>query len=1182
MIKTINMLIHIIFLLLFVLPISNGEPMKKLLVKHRKLEVSATLNFIKAYDLIFEDNKWKFKISTDTEMPNESNVLVDIFIVQNIDTIQRKTAYCIYNKKILSCENNYYPNNNDLIKLAVIKYQGTIEWENLRVSEIKIPLNTTMSYIKSYGLFFANKWNFMIDAKTITPVPNYSKAIIDIVHNSVETTATCEILGNFANYITNISCVSDYENQSENDIIKLNSNKKYGSIQWKSKLTSSQRKIETIEDYSEISLQFIDAYDLYYDNNKWVFTIQSASNDYINPGKKYLIDINYKTSKKEQDYYASCLLKEGMKKKKNILLICACEYKNQDANDLIQIKYPKTETSTITWTTGISENYKITLKTSLTLVKAYNLTLSNVWSFNVDVTEGILPTNSKIRLDIFGGSALSTVNCTSLSNNNIFCLTDLKHSSMSVSLSKEKSTKGSVDWKKNLQDDYRIYLHKELAYRGGQEISFNDTDNKWYFTIKVVLEIQNSKIKIDILYGEKSSTATCICYGGAEYSCVVDEPVQDKKTLIKMNRITTESSSVTWNDLDNNAYSDNFRLVTDLTLLKTGYIYSNPNGDKTWIIDLDVEDENIPENSIIIIDIAYIRTTTPMYNYVDTDKRYSTAKCTYTFRKLICEADSALKGHEYSIFLQLEKVVGSKSSLRSWKNANDFGKISLPLLLKATLNYHYCTNVKLIEDKYIFKCRFHESTPIPRYSDSIIDILSEDRLSTSYCTGIDFFNIKCELKQEDYKDQNNYVSAQKTRKSTITWNGININQYLFPIELEFFEAYNSQGGRLLPEYPFNMLAKGDKLKDGIKFDIIAKNIRYDKCPIDNMEIEEEVPCEVYGGICYCWWYSPQSKVDLECDSYYLLLRSEGDDIKWTNPGNYYFMENYWLTMIYKNLISINYNQENERYEFSLNIQKTIDFKQYKIILDIYIEKQLQYALCQSNVDDNSIINCFTDKIKYKKATIIELSKSHIGGNVIWSSLSENKILQGGEIYYIMSDKIYDLKYDVNQWKFIIKASNIMPFEGTKQLDILINDQPGLANCNINSDNDVNLLICAVDSSQQTNADLIRLYDNKDSELAIQIIDMKNDGIPLNINLEFIQAYDLNFDYEIENWFFRIKAKIFDNNIVIPEGSTFSTGFLYEYNNIISDDIVFCTKEGNIENDIINLLCRPEYKKIRLC
>ena len=36
---------------------------------------------------------------------------------------------------------------------------------------------------KAYGLFFANKWNFMIDAKTIDGIPNYSKVYIDILHN---------------------------------------------------------------------------------------------------------------------------------------------------------------------------------------------------------------------------------------------------------------------------------------------------------------------------------------------------------------------------------------------------------------------------------------------------------------------------------------------------------------------------------------------------------------------------------------------------------------------------------------------------------------------------------------------------------------------------------------------------------------------------------------------------------------------------------------------------------------------------------------------------------------------------------------------------------------------------------------------------------------------------------------
>ena len=1168
--------INIILLLLSILVISNEKPLEKLLKKHRKLEVSATLNFIEAYDLIFENSKWSFKIRTDSELQNEANVLVDIFVVSRSDTTTSDTAYCTYNKKILSCTrtaNIQY--DSDLIKLAVIKNRGTIEWTNLRTKEVKITLNTKMDYIKSYGLFFANKWNFMIDAKTIEAIPYYSKVYIDILHNSVETTASCEILGNFAKYVTNISCVSDYEIQSQDDVIKINSKQKYGSVKWSSSLSSSQTKISEIKDYSKISVQFIEAYDLFYDNNKWVFSIHAMSNKIINPGNKYLIDINYLTPKTEQDFYASCLLKEGMKKSSNIIFLCACDYRNQGENDLIQIKYPKTETSTITWTTGISKNYKIILKTSLTLVKAYNLTFSNVWSFNLETTDGILPQNSKVIIDIYQHQTPTTVNCTSLNNTNIFCLTTITNNLASVSLSKEKSTLGSVDWKKNLQDDYRIYHNAQLSYRGTGEMIFNDTDNKWYFSLTTVSYVSVSKIKIDILYGEKSSTATCLNWKNIEFNCVVDEPVQNKKTLIKMNKIKSESSTVIWKDLDNN---DDFFLSTDLTLSKTtSFLQINPKDQETWIFDLDVEEENLPENSIIIIDIAYIYTQFVMDNYADNEKKYSTAKCLYSYKKLNCEVDSSLKGHQYSIYFHPEKVEGSKSSVKTWKNIENTGIESLRFLLVTSLNYHYCTTIKLIEDKYIFHCHFHTSTPIPRYSEAIIDILVEDKFSTSYCKAEDFFNIECEIKPEDYRPQNIFVSAKKTRQSTITWNYIITDQYLFPIELEFFEAYNSEGGILQNQYPFNMLAKGDKLKDGLKFDVVVKNEVYFKCAGEKFNIEDKVPCEVYGGICTCWWYSSYMKIDVECDKYYLLLRSDGDDIKWTNPGNYNFMEDIWLRLTFQNLISINYNRENERYDFSLKVQSTSDCSNYNIILDLLIEKQPTYAHCQINSADNTIIDCITDKVKYKKATLIELRTPNYIGNVIWNGVSGKEILQGEGVYYVLIDKIYDLKFDSNQWKFIIKPLNIMPFEGTKQLDILINEDPGLANCNINNDNNDNLLICVVDSNSQVNSDLIRLYDNKDSESPIQIIDMQNDGIPFNINLEFIQAYDLKFDREKDNWFFKIKAKIVDT-IVIPEGSTFSTGFFYEITKIIKEDTAFCTQDGNGENNIIILLCRPEYKK----
>jgi hypothetical protein len=62
--------------------------------------------------------------------------------------------------------------------------------------------------------------------------------------------------------MTNISCVSDYEIQTENDEIKINPKNKYGSLKWSKTLTKSETKISTISDYSELALDFIDAYDL--------------------------------------------------------------------------------------------------------------------------------------------------------------------------------------------------------------------------------------------------------------------------------------------------------------------------------------------------------------------------------------------------------------------------------------------------------------------------------------------------------------------------------------------------------------------------------------------------------------------------------------------------------------------------------------------------------------------------------------------------------------------------------------------------------------------------------------------------------------------------------------------------------------------------------------------------------
>ena len=109
------------------------------------------------------------------------------------------------------------------------------------------------------------------------------------------------------------------------------------------------------------------------------------------------------------------------------------------------------------------------------------------------------------------------------------------------------------------------------------------------------------------------------------------------------------------------------------------------------------------------------------------------------------------------------------------------------------------------------------------------------------------------------------------------------------------------------------------------------------------------------------------------------------------------------------ILLINYNSENERYEFSLNVNGNYDSDHPHIILDLLIEKQNRYVYWSANQEDNNIINYYTEKIPYKKSTVIESRKEPSLGNTFWDNLSENKKLIGEEIYYVLSDKIYAFK-----------------------------------------------------------------------------------------------------------------------------------------------------------------------------
>ena len=70
----------------------------------------------------------------------------------------------------------------------------------------------------------------------------------------------------------------------------------------------------------------------------------------------------------------------------------------------------------------------------------------------------------------------------------------------------------------------------------------------------------------------------------------------------------------------------------------------------------------------------------------------------------------------------------------------------------------------------------------------------------------------------------------------------------------------------------------------------------DKEGSPKIDLEDDAPWEVFWGIVFCWWYSYDKKIDSIFDNYYLLLRKDGDYIKWTNPGTYKFEEDFNINL----------------------------------------------------------------------------------------------------------------------------------------------------------------------------------------------------------------------------------------------------------------------------------------------
>ena len=566
-----------------------------------------TLTFVGAYELKYESSKWHFKIKiSDDGLRNGLNVTVDVLWNDNDYT----QGTCTHENKVLSCMRvkSQGQQDDELIYLSFERKYGSITWKDNSSGKTKIPLAVELSNIASYYLKFENsKWTFKIDAKCSQhKIPADSLIIVDISYGSSEekTTANCEKNSEAAvNGQTTFTCeCSSLTSSEDSQLFKL-INKESGSVTWSGNNipVSIARKIE---------FNFVKAYnmELIYNSStkKWSFDIDFENTEGLNlqTSDTFSLDISRSTSSGFTDITGTCKLKA---ENTNTF---SCDYSYSYDAIKTYVLFIRTtkhiDPKTINWIGGISGTYsQIYLKAELNFLKGTLSYANNKWNLNIDITvqtptDGLLA-DSKLLIDITQDGIDKTMDCFA-GTNLLKCDTTISNESAgtlpSFILKRIKSTSSTVSWVNTQTDNtfYYFYLVAGLDCNKAEHLKFED--NKWKFELDTSIPVKNI-IKIDILYGDADSTATCV----KEYDkvlCTVDYASQNKNTLVKIKRNKSSESTVTWKNL-----LEDKEIIADTQLNVESVKHLSYESNHKWEFKMNVIDCDLPLNSAVQIDLEY-------------------------------------------------------------------------------------------------------------------------------------------------------------------------------------------------------------------------------------------------------------------------------------------------------------------------------------------------------------------------------------------------------------------------------------------------------------------------------------------------------------------------------------------------------------------------------------------------
>lgn len=1119
---------------------------------------NAELSFRRVYDLFYDDSgrSWSFKIDViNQDLPDGAKVKVDVWQDSNNGNI---ALSCSYSSFILNCASDQSTiESTTLLRLMGQKNKGTVNWDNTKDKYIPIAMRHTLNFQQALAGFFTDRFHFLIAALNEINTPKYSIIVTDVYVNGIAKTATCTILDKRSLYDRQgyVYCVTDLKRQES-------------TITWEG-LTADNGRIDELDTSTLINkeLQFIDAYDMYFADNKWMFTINSwdsAPSVGKNRGEigAYKVDILVNGNEKST---AICLNYDGIEQVTNIKFICVCQHSNQNKNDLIKISKEKVSGS-ITWKPTLTQDQPISLQTTLTIIKGYDLKRgsNNKWSFKVDLNSNentILPIGSKVIVDMTESPYIA--NCTADSKILLSCNSDIIVNT-APKLDYYKSLQSTVTWTNTNKDDYFMISTAKLQFISANKLYFED--GKWKFDLSVT-PLSSAKVIIDILYGSEASTATCTGGRNNRVSCIVDKESQSQNVLIKIKKEkpSGSASTVTWTsgltkDTDIPLYTElNYQEAKNLR-------FENNN----WNFDIYITDENIPTYAYIITDIELLYFYGSITSY--TKRISSIANCYYQGNhKLECGVvvnRNNYNSYEYNPLLVREKNPSSISTVSKWNNMpSDY--ISIPLVAQLK----YVLNSKILSEggNYYAYIELSSETKIPKDSKCTITLFENGNDHLSECIGQNHTSLKCKI-DSSIANKNLYIKKDKIDTATVTWSGLTVNQNLFPIKLTFVHVYNYKD--IANDKTFTVLVQKELNDNTLVNNLIIpikvhQKVNIKISPLYYYDRINIVPCVYNNQFLSCTWKPNGEHIDETKDLFSLELLQSGDLIEWKNPG----LKDIDLTKSYdlqfKKLLFCEYDATNMYYKYSIELQGSA-VKDDMVVTELKINNAdiIDYGIC--TVKETKVLDCHTPCMANGgDSDKIVLLKDKSQGNIYWrTSLSADKQIYPNTIVYVNVDKIYDLKYSSSKWEFKIKFENTITSSDNKLIDIFI-DRTTSSTASCSKVADKNELQCVSDISDNTK--LITL-NSESSEEHILLYNLRHYKIPLTSTLELVSSSGLK--YSNNDWSFNLKVKNNDNTFNIPTGSTFSVDILYDIN---KPELAFCTEQGTRDNNILSLKCMPQHE-----